>query len=59
MLLFVFACTPKTEPTQNVPETPEDFIDTVGPEMPADVYSDLQTQEDTFDAMDDALDTLE
>lgn len=64
MLIFILACTPEpeTEPTQNVPETsialPENIADTVGPEMPVDAYRDLQTKEDTFDAMDEALSAL-
>ena len=64
-LLFVIACTPsepESEPVQDVSEPSmqsgvDDVAETVVEESP-DAYSDLQTEDDTFDAMDDALNAL-
>ena len=63
-LLLVVACTPSTpEPVQqdvseqSMPSAPVPVSTGAVAESP-DAYRDLQTQDDTFDAMDKALNAL-
>lgn len=64
VLLFVFACTPSTPETdpvqQDVSEPSAPVPESTGAVAGSpDAYRDLQTQDDTFEAMDDALNELE